>query len=75
MMTRPTTTIVIYVTPTGRYNLDQTGQGKRWPTAALGPCDGFATREEAEQRKSDIESGRWQDAAPRIPVGFDPLNR
>ena len=72
--TRPTTTIEIYVTPTGGFALTQSGTGKRWPTSALGPCDGFTTRGEAEQRKSDIETGRWQDTAKRIPVGFDLIS-
>ena len=72
---RPTTTIEIYVTPTGGFALTQSGTGKRWPLSSFGPCDGFATRAEAEQRKSDIETGRWQDTAKRIAVGFSPFNR
>ena len=27
------------------------------------------------ERKSDIETGRWQDASKRIAVGLDPFNR
>ena len=73
-MSKPTTTIDIYATTTGGFALRQSGTGKRWPLSSLGPCDGFATRAEAEQRKSDIETGRWQDTASRIPVGFDPFN-
>ena len=72
---RPTTTIEIYVTPTGGFALTQSGKGKRWPLSSFGPFGGFATRAEAEQRKSDIETGRWQDTAKRIAVGFDPFNR
>lgn len=39
---------------------------------ALG--NGFATLEQAEQRKADIESGAWKDASSRTRIGFDPLN-
>jgi len=67
-------TIEIYVTPMGRFALTQSRTGKRWPLVAFGPSDGFATRAEAEQRKSDIESGVWKDTSKRIPVGFDPFN-
>ena len=73
-MSNPTTTIEIYVTPTGGFALTQSGKGKRWPTSSFGPFDGFATRAEAEQRKSDIETGRWHDTSKRIPVGFSPIN-
>jgi len=73
-MSNPTTTIEIYVTPTGGFALTQSGKGKRWPTSSLGPFDGFTTRAEAEQRKSDIETGRWQDTSKRISVGFNPIN-
>ena len=74
MMTKPTTTIEIYATPAGGFALTQSGNGPRWPLSSFGPCDGFATREEAEQRKSDIETGRWQDASKRIAVGFSPIS-
>ena len=74
-MSKPTTTIEIYVTPTGGFSLTQCGTGKRWPLSSFGPFGGFATRAEAEQRKSDIETGRWQDTSKRIAVGFDPFNR
>jgi hypothetical protein len=73
-MNKPTATIEIYVTPTGGFSLTQSGKGKRWPLSSFGPFDGFATREEAEQRKSDIETGRWRDDASRIRVGFNPFN-
>jgi len=67
-------TIEIYVTPLGRYALTQGRVGRRWPLHAFGPFDGFATRAEAEQRKSDIENGVWKDTSKRIHVGFDPFN-
>lgn len=72
--TKPAATIEIYVTLRGGFALTQSGKGKRWPTSSFGPFDGFTTRAEAEQRKSDIETGRWQDTSKRIPVGFDPFN-
>lgn len=66
-------TIEIYVTPMGRFALTQGRVGKRWPLVAFGPSDGFATQAEAEQRKSDIESGVWKDTSKRIAVGFNPF--
>lgn len=66
-------TIEIYVTLAGRFALTQSRTGKRWPLYAFGPTDGFATREEAEKRKLDIETGVWKDTAVRIPVGFNPF--
>ena len=65
--------IEIYVTPAGGYSLRNSGKGARWPLKAFGPFDGFATREEAEKRKSEIENGTWKDTSKRIPVGFDPM--
>jgi hypothetical protein len=73
--TQQPATIEIYENVMGRFSLTQSNKGKRWPLVAFGPSDGFATRAEAEQRKADIETGKWQDTSKRIPVGFDPIAR
>lgn len=53
------------------YLLQDRSASKRVPLKALG--NGFDTRDQAEQRKADIESGAWQDTSSRTCIGFDPL--
>jgi hypothetical protein len=65
--------IEIYQTPRGGWSLRNAGKGQRWPLSSFGPMDGFGTRKEAEQRKQDIITGKWQDTASRIPVGVKVL--
>ena len=56
----------------GKFYLDQSrSAAKRFPLIALG--NGFETREQAEQRKQDIESGAWKDTSRVVQIKFDPF--